>query len=234
MTYNDGTSDHVVNLIMTPAYELSVNPDQTTTYTLTSVIDAYCTAIQAVGSATVNVEEPINGERLPNTNAYAFVQKQLRGRNLGINYTYQWSPGTGIDLPTIYDPTFKYDKSTLYTITMTSEGGCVTVDTMLVNVVNESDTTLSSNIFVPKAWTPNGDGKNDYLYPFTVHIRTLNYFRVFDRWGQLMFETKTIEKGWDGMYKGKPQVMDVYTWTVEAIGDDGKKYKMAGNAALLR
>ena len=51
---------------------------------------------------------------------------------------------------------------------------------------------------------------------------------------QLMFETNTIGKGWDGMYRGKPQVMDAYTWTVEAIGDDGKHYKFAGNSALLR
>ena len=49
-----------------------------------------------------------------------------------------------------------------------------------------------------------------------------------------MFETNTIGKGWDGMYRGKPQVMDAYTWTVEANGDDGKHYKFAGNSALLR
>ena len=62
---------------------------------------------------------------------------------------------------------------------------------------------------------------NDKLYPITYHIRQLKYFRVFDRWGQLMFETNILGNGWDGMYHGAPQVMDVYTWTVEAIGDDG-------------
>ena len=117
---------------------------------------------------------------------------------------------------------------------MTSKAGCITVDTMLVSVANQGDTSTFSRIFVPKAWTPNGDGKNDYLYPLTVRIRTLTYFRIFNRWGQLMFETSTIGKGWDGTFRGKPQVMDAYTWTVEAIGDDGKHYKFAGNSALLR
>jgi gliding motility-associated-like protein len=232
LKYSDGTTEHIVNQIMTNNYQLNVNPEEKTTYTFSSIVDAYCTSIQTLGSVTVDVEDPIDGMRLPDVRAFAYVQKQLHGRNLGIDYLYQWSPGTGLNLTSIYDPVYNYDRSTLYTITMTSKAGCIAVDTMLVNVVNEGDTTLFSNIFVPKAWTPNGDGKNDYLYPLTVHIRTLTYFRIFNRWGQLMFETSTIGKGWDGLYRGKPQVMDAYTWTVEAIGDDGKHYKFAGNSAL--
>ena len=50
----------------------------------------------------------------------------------------------------------------------------------------------------------------------------------------MMFETKDLLKGWDGMFKGKPQVMDVYTWTAEAVGIDGTIIKRSGNAALLR
>ena len=87
---------------------------------------------------------------------------------------------------------------------------------------------------MPKAWTPNGDGVNDYLYPITVNIVKLNYFRVFDRWGQLMFETTILGKGWDGVYNGKPQVLDVYTWTVEGVGVDGSVIKKSGNSILLR
>ena len=72
------------------------------------------------------------------------------------------------------------------------------------------------------------------LYPLTVCIKELKYFRIFNRWGQLVFETRTIGIGWDGIFKGQPQVMDTYTWTVEAIGEDGKYYKRAGNSVLLR
>src|ERR1041385_6293139 len=75
-------------------------------------------------------------------------------------------------------------------------------------------------------------GHHDYLRPLTLDITELKYFRVFDRWGQLMFETNIIGKGWDGIFNGKQQVMDVYTWTLEAIGCDGHYYKRAGNSVL--
>jgi gliding motility-associated-like protein len=93
---------------------------------------------------------------------------------------------------------------------------------------------LTSGIFVPKAWTPNKDGHNDKLFPICVNITELYYFRIFNRWGQLVFETNKIGEGWDGMFKGKEHVQDVITWTVEAMGVDGVHYKKAGNSVLLR
>jgi len=106
------------------------------------------------------------------------------------------------------------------------------VDSLLVELSN--NTTLASVLVVPKAWTPNGDGHNDRLFPLTANIKQLNYFRIFNRWGQLMFETNILGYGWDGMYNGKPQVMDAYTWTVEAVGDDGHIYRGSGTSLLLR
>ena len=87
---------------------------------------------------------------------------------------------------------------------------------------------------MPKAWSPNGDGHNDKLYPLAICIKELKYFRVFNRWGQLVFETKTIGQGWDGIFNGSPQVMDVYTWILEADGVDGVHYKLSGNSILMR
>jgi gliding motility-associated-like protein len=93
---------------------------------------------------------------------------------------------------------------------------------------------IRSELQVPKAWSPNRDGHNDKLYPLTINILELKYFRIYNRWGQLMFETNQLDHGWDGIYKGKEQVEDVYTWTVEAIGKDGRYYKQSGNSILLR
>jgi gliding motility-associated-like protein len=95
-------------------------------------------------------------------------------------------------------------------------------------------TTCTPNIFVPKAWSPNRDGHNDKLFPFAVCMKEVKYFKVYNRWGQLMFETKNISQGWDGMFNGKLQISDVYTWAVESIGVDGKYYKRSGNSVLLR
>ena len=112
---------------------------------------------------------------------------------------------------------------------------CPVVDTLLV-VLREPAPGGScvSTIDVPKAWSPNADGHNDKLYPLTINITELKYFRIFNRWGQLVFETNIIGQGWDGIFNGKPQVMDVYTWTLEAVGCEGRYIKRAGNSALMR
>ena len=107
------------------------------------------------------------------------------------------------------------------------------MDTLVVNIDNPFG-AFAPNIFVPKAWTPNSDGHNDFLFPFMVNIRTLKYFRIFNRWGQLVFETNINGKGWDGIFRGKHQGADVYTWSVEAITIDGDIYKKSGNAVLIR
>ena len=123
---------------------------------------------------------------------------------------------------------FNYDKTTEYTIRHTSPNGCTVVDTLLVKVKLEED------IYVPKAWSPDNNGHNDKLRPMTQNIRELKYFRIFNRWGQLVFETNTLGVGWDGIFKGKPQVIDVYTWTAEAVGVSGTIIKRSGNSVLLR
>jgi gliding motility-associated-like protein len=233
LTYSDGSTTHTISDIQTPSYSLVVAPTDTTTYTIQSVTDAACTTT-ANSTAIVNVRPAIKGIRYPTVDAFAFVPMPMSARVLGTDYSYSWNPSIGLDLPNIQDPMFTYGSSVQYNITLTSDSGCVTVDTVLVHIINPGDTGLAPNLFVPKAWSPNKDGKNDRLFPFTYHIRQLKYFRVFDRWGRLVFETNVLGRGWDGVFNGTPQVMDVYTWTVEAIGDDDSIIKRSGNSILLR
>ena len=120
------------------------------------------------------------------------------------------------------------DTTTEYYITIKSPSGCVAVDTLLVRIIDAPE------LFVPKAWSPNNDGVNDKLYPLTNHIIKLSYFRIFNRWGQLVFETNILGYGWDGIFNGEKQPIDVYTWTAEAIGVDGSTVKKSGNSILLR
>jgi gliding motility-associated-like protein len=118
-------------------------------------------------------------------------------------------------------------------IEINTGSGCRVVDTLRV-LVPQASPLIRSDIWVPKAWSPNKDGHNDKLRPLTLNIREIYYFRIFDRWGQLMFETNRIGEGWNGIFNGKEQVQDVYTWTLEAEGEDGKHYKRSGNSILLR
>src|SRR5205823_6764292 len=177
---------------------------------------------------TMSVVPLVPGLRYKTVTAAPNTPIQLQARGLGNNYTYQWIPPVGLNFSNIKDPVFNYDKQTEYLVKMSSGVGCLTVDTLLVNVVNEP------SVVVPNAWTPNGDGHNDYLFPLMINITQLKYFRVFNRWGQKVFETNIIGHGWDGNFNGKGQPIDVYTWTLQAVGTGGVNYKASGRAVLLR
>jgi gliding motility-associated-like protein len=179
----------------------------------------------------VNIENKIDGIRYPDLTVTPNVAITLQGRALGINYTYQWLPPDGLSTTTSKDPVFNYDKQTEYIVRITSPTGCITVDTLLVKLIPVG---IAPNVFVPKAWTPNGDGHNDNLFPFTYNITQLRYFRIYNRWGKEVFETNIIGQGWDGKYNGTPQKMDVYTWVIEAITINGNSLKLSGQAVLVR
>ena len=201
------------------------------TYYITGTATGGCSSTTSV-QVVVKVNKATPGVTLPTVSTAPNTPTQLSGRDLGIGYTYQWYPPVGINFDDIKNPTFNYNVQTQYTITLTPpDGSCPTVDTLLVKM---SLTPTTSALNVPNAWSPNGDGHNDRLYPLTINMKELQYFRVYNRWGQLMFETHTLGQGWDGTFNGQPQVMDVYTWTVEATGNDGVHYKQAGNAILMR
>jgi gliding motility-associated-like protein len=233
----------------TPTYQWKINgvnvAGQTSaTFTTTSLangdaVTVVMTSNDACANPTTATSTAINipvsplvpGIRYSTVTTIANVPTPLQARTIGANYSYQWVPPSGLDFSNVDNPVFNYDKKTEYIITLTSAAGCVTVDTLLVDI---SSLGNGPYVFVPNVWTPNGDGHNDYLFPFMLNITKLKYFRIYNRWGQKVFETNIPGEGWNGMLTGKPQVMDVYTWTIEAIGTDGSTYKRIGKAALLR
>jgi gliding motility-associated-like protein len=202
-------------------------------YYITGTTTAGCSSTQSV-EVIVTVNKAAPGIRYPTVTTAENTPVALNARDMGSNYSYSWFPPVGLNFPDSKNPTFNYNQQTQYTITLTPQGGgCPTIDTLLVTL-KQLDLGCKSKIDVPKAWSPNGDGHNDKLYPLTICIKELKYFRVFNRWGQLVFETSTIGHGWDGVFNGSPQVMDVYTWIVEADGVDGVHYKQSGNSILMR
>ena len=86
---------------------------------------------------------------------------------------------------------------------------------------------------VPNAFTPNGDGKNDVFYVNAYGVDLMD-FRIFNRFGQLIFESANPSIGWDGTYKGVPQPMDAYAYTLLIKFSDGKEVKSSGNITLIR
>jgi gliding motility-associated-like protein len=106
--------------------------------------------------------------------------------------------------------------------------GCVGYDTIFVKVYN------GPNYYIPNAFTPNGDGINDIFRAIPVGMANTVYFRIFNRYGELLFETNQFLKGWDGTFKGKPQPNGIYIWTVAGTDRNFKKVELKGTVNLIR
>ncbi len=159
---------------------------------------------------------------------YAVVDYPLPLESRQFGTTATWSPATHLNNPVSYTPVFNSSTEQFYNIEIKTSSGCITVDGQLVKVVP------FVNIYVPTAFTPNNDGLNDLLKPILLGIKKLHYFRVFNRWGQLVFETKDELNGWNGNLKGLLQATQVLVWVAEGTGIDDKVYKRKGTTTLIR
>ena len=147
---------------------------------------------------------------------------------------FSWSPVTGLSCDSCSTPTVKIPKTTTFTVTVFSAFGCQDSDKVTVNVVCDK-----GQVFVPNSFTPNGDGQNDVFYPRGVGISKVVAFRVFDRWGEMIFERTNINlnddtNAWDGTYKGGKPRPDVYVYTLDAICESGEEIFWKGDITLIR
>jgi gliding motility-associated-like protein len=179
-------------------------------------------------TATKNIiiEKPLPGIRYPIEYAVVSNPQQLQARNIGVEV--EWFPSTFLNSVTSFTPSYTGTTDLQYTIAIKTSAGCVTVDTVLVKPLKEV------KIYVPTAFSPNKDGLNDYLKPIPAGIRELKYFRIYNRWGQLVFDLRTNEIGWDGNINGVAQGTGVYVWMAEGVGVDNNIYRGKGTVLLVR
>jgi len=175
---------------------------------------------------TVVIEIPQPGIRYPTEYAVVNYPHQLKARTFGVDV--EWTPPTFLSSTSTLVPFFNGTTDKLYTITIETAGGCITVDTQLVKVFKEV------RFYVPSGFTPNQDGLNDYLKPIPVGMKEFKYFRVYNRWGQLVFDLKDNPDGWDGKLNGKLQATQVVVWVAEGIGINEVTYKQKGTCVLIR
>jgi gliding motility-associated-like protein len=148
----------------------------------------------------------------------------------GVNYL--WVPAFGLSNPNIRNPIGRYGTETdsvRYKMIAYDEIGCADSAYVTVYVYKTNPT-----VFVPTAFTPNNDGLNDVIRPIAVGIRRINYFAVYNRWGERVFYTTANKHGWDGMINGKKQGTGVYVWMVHAEDYLGKQVFLKGTVALIR
>ena len=172
------------------------------------------------------IDDPTPGISYPVQYAVTDQPLNLAARQLGTSVS--WNPGISLNNKTSYTPVFNGPLDQLYEIEIKTAGGCITVDTQLVKTVKKVE------IYLPTAFTPNSDGLNDILVPLTFGIKELHYFKVFNRLGQLLFEAKPGQAGWDGMFKGVAQSAQVVAWIIQGVGVDNKVYLQKGTTTLLR
>lgn len=182
--------------------------------------------ITASDSIVVIMQRPVPAFAGNDTIAVTGVPHQLKASG-GINYA--WQPSGLLNNATVANPLATiYADSILFTVIITDITGCTGYDTIKVKVYN------AITYFVPNAFSPDGNGINDIFKPTPVGIVSTEYFRIFNRYGQLVFETSQTNKGWDGTFKGKPQLPGNYVWMLKGKGRHGKAIEMKGNVLLLR
>lgn len=145
---------------------------------------------------------------------------------------YHWSPPTGLNDVNSKNPVGLYDDafdSIRYVVRVYNEIGCYDSAFVRVKVFK-----TNPYVFVPSAFTPNGDGRNDVIRPIAVGVQEIKYFRIYNRWGQMLFHTTANQKGWDGTIGGTPQGSNVFVWMVSAIDYTGKPIFLKGTVTLIR
>ncbi len=206
-------------------------PARTTTYTLI-VSDTLHGCPKAVfDTIRIVVVPPITVDAGRDTSIVAEQPLQLRATATAAS-RFIWRPLLGLSEQGIYNPVVQLGAdidSVHYWVRAIGLQGCYGEDDILVRVFK-----TVPEIFIPSAFTPNGDGKNDFLKPLTVGISQLHYFRVFNRWGQLLYSTSEWGQGWDGTYNGVKQPSNTYVYIAEGTDYTGKLVFRKGTTVLIR
>ncbi len=149
----------------------------------------------------------------------------------GVNYS--WSPSTGLSNPSISNPVTMLDGNPeyiRYSVLVSDQAGCS--DTASINIRVYK---TGPEIFVPTGFTPNGDGRNDVFRPIYVAMKSVEYFRVYNRWGQLIYSNNQQDgNGWDGSLSGIKQNSGIFIWMVKATDILGNSHFKKGTVLLIR
>ena len=204
------------------------SPSATTDYILTVTDNLGCPK-PGRDTVTVTVLPKVDAFAGNDTNVVVGQPVQFNASG-GINYL--WLPSTNLSNPAIYNPTATYNgsfDSIRYKVIVTNELGCADSAYLLVKIFD-----THPQVFVPTAFTPNGDGRNDVFKPIAAGMDKFEYFGVYNRWGQLVYSTTNTETGWDGNIGGKPQASNTFVWIVKGVDYTGKVVFAKGTVVLIR
>lgn len=213
------------NIIKSNTLNPIVFPASTTDYILTVTDNKGCPK-PVSDSVTITVIPPIQAFAGNDTNIVVNQPLQLIATGGSI---YEWQPPVGLSRTDIFNPVAILQHNQKYIVKVSTPEGCFAYDTVNVTVF-----TTPPSFFVPNAFTPNADNRNDTFKPIAAGIAEFRYFRVYNRWGQLVFNTNQLKNGWNGTLNGRDQPQGVYVWVAEGVTYTGTTIKEKGTVVLIR
>ncbi|HTE07367.1 MAG TPA: gliding motility-associated C-terminal domain-containing protein, partial [Flavitalea sp.] len=141
---------------------------------------------------------------------------------------YKWSPPIGLSSDNISNPVAILQREQTYLLSASIPSGCFTYDTINVKVYK------GPTIYVPSAFSPNHDGNNDMFRFLAVGMTSLDFFQVYNRYGQMVYSSKELHAGWDGAINGNPQPSGTYVWTIKGRDYLGNIISKKGTVVLIR
>lgn len=190
-----------------------------------NVKDNYGCNFSVFDTMRVFVAPPIPAFAGNDTNALLGKPHQLKASG-GVGY--EWSPAGPLNNAHIANPKATLYTDTYFRVTVSDSYGCKAFDDIFIKVYE------GPAYYLPNAFTPNGDGLNDIFMPEPVGIKFTDYFMIFNRFGETIFQTREWHKGWDGTYKGKPSSPGTYVWIIKGRDENGNPMEFKGTVNLIR
>jgi len=206
-------------------------PVETTTYTLT-VYDTLTTphcGKPAISYVTVKIVPPVTASAGNDTSVVVNQPVQLNASGGNI---FTWQPSTGLNDPNIQNPIGIYPAgitSVTYKVRVQNSDNCVGYASVTVKIYQ-----TGPEIFVPSAFSPNGDGTNDVLRAVVTGLKQFDYIRIFNRWGNMVYSSANASEAWDGNYNGEKQPPGTYVYEAQGIDYLGKTISRKGTLVLIR
>jgi len=208
-----------------------VNPEEATTFFVTITNQIGCTAMDSTQIIVENLEEGMFISATPDTILLGSGETSQLMTDEDDSYKYDWQPSFSLDDNEIFNPIASPEETTIYTVEITGDLGCTTERSVEVVVVDLE--CREPFVFIPNAFTPNGDNDNDVLYVRGSNIDEV-FMTVYNRWGEKMFETNDKNVGWDGTFKNEQLPPDVYGYYMQVKCFNGMEYFKKGNVTILR
>ena len=199
-------------------------PD-TTRYFYLTVTDNYGCNFTVVDSVKITMRDQVNAFAGNYTIDMFNKPHQLEATGV---VGFVWTPAAPLNNTFIRMPFAKLTHDQYFEVKVTDDIGCSAIDGVFIRAL------VGPTYYLPNAFSPNGDGLNELFTPIPSGIRTTDYFRIFDRYGTLMFQTQEWLKGWNGKFNNQPALAGTYVWIIKGVDVNGSIVEQKGTVILIR